>query len=397
MNFENIFSPAAQKYIQENSTTPIEKLLLGAKKYPELNIPLLVAQIEGRAKAQKKLPSWYANNEIVYPIKLSMEQCSSEQTAAYKASLLDGKSLIDLTGGFGVDCAAFAGQLKQVFYVERNAELANIAARNFKLFAKNNVEIHSQEAEQYITTFDSTVDWIFIDPARRKEGGKVFRFADCEPNILELKNTLFEKAKKVLIKTSPLLDIDLAIQELGNVAEVHVLSIENECKELLFLLDPLYKKANAIIFAVNIRKDGTQDTFSFTRELENEAIVPIQLPSNYLYEPNASILKAGAFKSIALKTGLFKLNVSSHLYTSSEIQKDFPGRIFKILKTVKYSKKDLMVEIPEGKANIAVRNFPDSVDVIRKKTGLKEGGSVYLFATKDKDDKLIVLLTEKII
>ena len=396
MNFEDIFSPTAQKYIQENNTTPIEKLLLGAKKYPELNIPLLVAQIEGRGKAQKKLPSWFAIKEVVYPIKLSMEQCSSEQTAVYKASIVSGKSLIDLTGGFGVDCSAFAEKLEQVYYVEQNTELASIAERNFKLFKKDNIEVVNQDSEIYITAFDLTVDWIFIDPARRKEGGKVFRFADCEPNILALKNTLFAKAKKILIKTSPLLDIDLAIQELGNVAEVHVLSIENECKELLFLLDPALKKSNAEIVAVNIRKDGREDLFSFTRKKEDEAIVTISLPLQFLYEPNVSILKAGAFKSIAIKTGLSKLNVSSHLYTSELCQEDFPGRIFKIIKTVKYSKKELLAEIPEGKANITVRNFPDSVEVIRKKTGLKDGGSTYLFATKDKDDKLIVLLTEKI-
>ncbi len=394
LNFQDISSPEAQKFLQENKNTPVEELLLRAKKYPHLNIPLLVAQIEGRGKAQKKLPSWFNSKEVIYPVKLSMEQCSSEQTATYKASLISGNTLIDLTGGFGVDCAAFANKIETVIYVERNPELAAIAEYNFNVFKKNNIEVVNTDSEKFISNFTSLADWIFIDPARRKEGSKVFRFSDCEPDILTLQKILFSKTQRILIKTSPLLDIDLAVKELGYVTEVHVLAIENECKELLFVLEKEIKSAPEII-ATNIRKENRIDKFTFSRQEESDAEVKISLPLTFLYEPNAAILKAGAFKSIGVACKLFKLNVNSHLYTSEEYQGDFQGRIFKIIKILKYSKKEILEEIPEGKANIAVRNFPYSVEEIRKKTSLKDGGNTYLFATKDKDDKLIVLLTQK--
>jgi hypothetical protein len=396
MNFSEILSPEAQKFIQENSSTPVEELVLRSKKYPTLNIPLLVSQIEGKNKAKKKLPSWWACEKIIYPVKLSMEQCSSELTAAYKASLLSGDTLVDLTGGFGVDCAAFAEKMKKVIYVERNAELAAIATHNFGVLKKNNIEVLNTVSEDFISNFIYRSDWIFIDPARRKEGSKVFRFADCEPDVLKLQKALFKMSDRILIKTSPLLDIDQAVKELGYVKEIHVLAVDNECKELLFILEEAAKKTEPEIIAVNIRKEIIKDAFQFNRKKESEAEVKLSLPLQYLYEPNAAILKAGAFKSIAVATGLYKLNASSHLYTSGEYQESFPGRAFRILKIVKYSKKEILPELPEGKANITTRNFPDTVEDIRKKTGIKDGGSVYLFATKDLYDKPVILLTEKI-
>ena len=395
MNLEEINTPQSKKFIQENINTPVEELLLGAKKYPDLNIPLLVAQIEGRNKAKKKLPSWFENTEIIYPIKLSMEQCSSEISANYKASIVNGTKLIDLTGGFGVDSVAFAKKITQVIYIERNEELAEITKHNFKILKINNVEVLNTNSENFVQSYQGKLDWIYIDPARRKEGSKVFRFTDCEPDVLSLQEDFFKIADKILIKTSPLLDIDQAIKELKYVSAVHVVAVENECKELLFVLEKGFEK-EAEIIAVNIRKNNYEDEFRFSRSEELKSIVKFDLPQNYLYEPNAPILKAGAFKSIASKTGLSKLNGSSHLYTSDECLRDFPGRIFSVKKIVKYSKKEILEEIPEGKANITVRNFPDSVELIRKKTGLKDGGFVYLFATKDLNDKPIILLTEKI-
>ncbi len=394
--FPDITSPQAQKFIQENLHVPIEELLLSGKKYPGLTIPLLIAQIDGRNKAKKKLPTWFQTEGIIYPVKLSMEQCSSESTAAYKATLLKGSTLVDLTGGFGVDSAAFSETMEKVIYVERNTELSEIAAHNFSVLKRDNIEVLNNTSESFIFNATYTVDAIYIDPARRKEGGKVFRFADCEPDILALQQDLFKKTTTILIKTSPLLDIDQAVKELGYVKEVHVLAVDNECKELLFLLDKAQADAAPEIVAVNIRKEKIKDIFQFSRKKENEAIVKFCLPLAYIYEPNAAILKAGAFKSIALYWKLSKLHVSSHLYTSDECLLDFPGRIFRVLKTLKYSKKEILAEIPDGKANITARNFPDSVEAIRKKTGLKDGGNVYLFATKEMNDKPFILLTEKI-
>ncbi|HVD97933.1 MAG TPA: class I SAM-dependent methyltransferase [Cytophagaceae bacterium] len=392
MNFQELNSPEAKKFIQENLSIPVEDILLRARKFPSLNVPLLVTQIEGKNKAKKKLPTWYQSETIVYPVKLSMEQCSSETTAAYKANLINGDTLIDLTGGFGVDCTAFAGKMKKVIYIEQNKELAEIAAYNFKILGKNNIEVFNALTENFLQTFTGHADFIFLDPARRKEGNKVFRLSDCEPNIIALKEQLFKISTHVLLKTSPLLDIESALKDLRQVKEVHVVAVDNECKELLFLLD--HKASETEIVAVNIHKDRT-DEFRFSRKEEQVATVSFHMPMQYLYEPNAAILKAGAFKSVAAKTGLFKLNASSHLYTSEELFENFPGRTFRILKTLKYSKPDLMEALPDGKANITVRNFPDSVEQIRKKTGIKDGGDLYLFATKDLHDKLVILVTKK--
>jgi hypothetical protein len=393
MDFQEINSPEAKKFIQENGHKPVEELLLSARKFPTLNIPLLVSQIEGRNKAQKKLPTWYQTEKIVYPVKLSMEQCSSEITAAYKASLVSGNILVDLTGGFGVDSYAFSKKVEKVVYVEQNHELFKIAAHNFKVFHQHNVELFNTQAEDFLKEYKTRANWIYLDPARRKAGNKVFQLSDCEPDLLHLKQTLFEIGDHVLLKTSPLLDIDLALKELEFVKEIHVIAVENECKELLFILDQ--KTRAPEIIAVNFKKNNP-DEFRFNRTAETQAEVQYHLPWNYLYEPNAAILKAGAFKSISAKTGLHKLNINSHLYTSEHLFENFPGRSFKILKILKYSKKEIMAEIPEGKVNVTVRNFPDSVELIRRKTGLKDGGERYLFATKDIHNKPVILLTEKI-
>lgn len=395
MNFSDITSLLAQKFIKDNLNVPIEDLLLSGKKYPGLNIPLLVTQIEGRNKASKKLPTWFQTEGVIYPEKLSMEQCSSEITAAYKASLVSGDVLVDLTGGFGVDSAAFVEKIKKLSYIERNSELVDIVKHNFGVLKKDNIEVLNTSAENFISGDSFRADWIYIDPARRKEGSKVFRFSDCEPNIIQLQQEIFKISDRIMIKTSPLLDIDLAMKELGNVKEVHVVAVDNECKELLFILDKSCKSEDPEIVAVNIRKENKEE-FRFGRKLENESEINFHFPLQYIYEPNAAILKAGAFKSIAQHHGLYKLHVNSHLYTSQKLIKNFPGRSFKLLKSIKYSKREIVAEVLEGKANITTRNFPDSVERIRKKTGLKDGGNKYLFATIDLNEKLVILITEKI-
>jgi hypothetical protein len=395
MDFTEITSSQAQKFIKDNLHITVEDLLLSGKKYSGLNIPLLATQVEGKNKAEKKLPTWFQTEGIIYPVKLSMEQCSSEITAAYKASLVAGDIFVDLTGGFGVDSVAFAEKIKKVIYIERNSELADIVKYNFGILKKDNIEVLNTSAEDFINKNSLRADWIYIDPARRKGGSKVFRFADCEPNVIQLQQELFKISNHIMIKTSPLLDIDLAIKELGCVAEVHVVAVDNECKELLFLLNKPAQNQETKIVATNIRK-GNKEEFSFTRKMENESVANFGLPLEYIYEPNAAILKAGAFKSLANLVGLNKLHRNSHLYTSETVRENFPGRIFRLLKIVKYSKQEILVEIPEGKANITTRNFPDSVEMIRKKTGLKDGGDKYLFGTTDLNGKYVVLLTEKV-
>jgi len=333
---------------------------------------------------------------VIYPVKISMEQCSSEITASYKASLVSGNLLVDLTGGFGVDSAAFSKKFSKVLYVERDKELAEIAAYNFGILRKDSIEVFNTDSEKFISEYKGRVDCIYIDPARRKEGNKVFRFVDCTPDVIKLRDELFARTDQIMIKTSPLLDIDLAVKELGFVHEVHVLAVENECKELLFILDRNFKEQEPKIIAVNIRKGNDKEEFRFTRKEEDELEIMFEMPGKFIYEPNSAMLKAGAFKSTAKYLGVEKLNKSSHLYTSETYKENFPGRSFQLLKIIKYSHKDVLAALPEGKANITVRNFPDSVEEIRKKTGLKDGGSHYLFATKDKNDKPLLLLTQKV-
>ena len=401
MNIAEITTPESQKFIATHLSDSIHDLLLQAGKYKEFDVPLLTRQIESKNKAKNKLPLWFNTPGIVYPEKLSMEQCSSEITALYKAEILDGsfKRLIDLTGGLGVDSYFFSKKFEEVIYVEKNESLNELASYNFSVLKADNIQSVSTEAEEFVSSYKKKADFIFIDPARRKEGSKVFRFSDCEPNVTEMPQDLFEISEKIMIKASPLVDIDHAIRELKWVEKIFVVAVENECKELLFLLNKNIGDADIPleITAANISQKGSKIEFKFIREEELKASAEISLPLVYIYEPNASIMKAGAFRSVGEKFLLKKLHPNSHLYTSEQLVKDFPGRIFKLESTLKYSKKEILNDLPNGKANITVRNFPDTVEAIRKKTGIKDGGEIYLFATTDKNGKHVILKTNKIL
>jgi predicted O-methyltransferase YrrM len=396
MDLAYLTSPEAKKFIEQNKDVPVEELLLRERKKNSVHTPMLIAQIEGRSKAQKKLPSWSMVPDLIYPVKLSMEQCSSERTASYKAGLVSGSLLADLTGGFGVDTAAFAQAVEEVVYVEQNEELAAIAAHNFLQLGQDNIRVVTGASELFLQQSSDAFDWLYIDPARRKEGNKVVRFADCTPDITALTTLFWEKTKGVLVKTSPLMDIDQAVRELSCVKEVHIVAVDNECKELLFVLDQNAAENSLKLTAVNIRSSKPTEVFSFYKTEEQEAEVAYHAPQKYLYEPNAALLKAGAFKLPAVRMGLYKLHASSHLYTSEQLAENFQGRVFEVYDQVKYTKKDLQAALPEGRANITVRNFPDSVADIRKKTGLRDGGDVYIFATRDWQQKPVLLLTRKV-
>jgi len=351
----------------------------------------IAQQLVGKQIAKKKLPSWFKNEQILYPVRLSMEQCSSEHTATYKSFILNSGKGIDITGGFGIDTSILAKHNESVIYCERNNALATIVANNFNALEQTNLVTFVGDGIEYLKK-TSSLDWIFIDPARRKEGERVFRLQDCEPNVIELKELFFEKANQVLIKTSPLLDIQQTIRDLGFVKEVHVLSVNNDCKEVLYLLEKDFEKS-AQIKCVNIKKTLT-DEFSFNFEGERGIINSYSEPLSYLYEPNSSVLKAGAFKSVAHKHELFKLHQHSHLYTSSKLVHDFPGRTFKITAVVNADRKSL-AKLCKGKANLACRNFPQKIELLKKKLKLKDGGEDYIFATTLMDDKPMLILCKK--
>ncbi|MCU0390402.1 MAG: class I SAM-dependent methyltransferase [Thermoflexibacter sp.] len=396
MDTNIILQPHIQDFIIKNENADVRLLALKGHLFPNLPLSLVIQQIAGRQKAKNKLPFLYHHHNIIYPPLLSLEQCSSEQTAQFKANLLEGKTLVDLTGGLGVDTYFFSKYFGKVDYIEQNADLAAVAKHNLNELGVRNIQFHAMHAEEFLKNLKTKIDCIYLDPARRNEANrKLVLLEDCEPNLLQLLPILLEKAHQVLVKTSPMLDIDLAMKSLGqNLQKVIVLAVDNECKEVLYLLGS--KSATSDIETINIDKENRQQLFSFTKESESTASISYALPQQYLYEPNAAILKAGGFKSIASVFQINKLHLHSHLYTSTHLVPHFVGRSFVITAISKLDKKELKKYLPDNKANIAVRNFPISVEEIRKQTGIKEGGDIYLFATKDIKEKKIVLICHKI-
>lgn len=389
-----IFSQShIQKFIRENLESDTQRLLLNSKKYPDLPIKEIVQQIESLRKIRLKIPSW-AEKNIICPPALSVEQASSEQTAIFKTSFFSGEKMIDLTGGMGVDSYFFAQKFQKITYVEQNEALFEVSKYNFEQLNVKNASFFCETAEVFLQKLDQQADLIYIDPARRDQNQqKTVQLSDCEPNITEILDLLLQKAHRLLIKTSPLLDIALAQTQLRNLEKIIVISLENECKEVLYLLGQ--HTENQTVECYNLKKNQIQ-SFVFDLKKERELQTDFHLPEKYLYEPNSSVLKAGAFKSVAKQFDLKKLHANSHLYTSSELKSDFVGRIFEILHICKYDRKEILKHLPDSKANITVRNFPDSVAQIRQKTKIKDGGAHYLFATTDLTDKKIVLICKKI-
>ena len=382
--------PEIQEFIQDHLYDDPSSLMLKANHYPDWPMKLIVEQIQAKRKAKGKLPSWFKKPGIIYPPVLSMEQCSSENTARYKMNLINpGIQMIDLTGGFGVDFAFLSEKFSKAHYVERQAELVAHAKYNFSLLGLTGFEAYHGQSEEFLTSQDD-IDLIYLDPARRNDHNeKVVRLEDCEPNVISLLPKLLSKAKQVMLKTSPLLDIKGAIHQLGSVAQVHVIAVANEVKELVFLLDNNSGRTPQI-HCVNLKGDN-EEVFEFTFDAEERATSSFDQVEAYLYEPNASILKAGAFKSIGNAFGLQKLDANTHLYTSSELVEGFAGRTFRVLDKISLNKKVLKHHFPDMKANITVRNFPMTVAQIRKKSGLKEGGDQYLFGAIDQEGKQMLL------
>lgn len=388
----------------------VQRLLLGHAP-AGVDVREAVTQIEGWRTARHKLPTWAACDDIVYPPRLAMEQCSSEATARYKASLISrSSSLTDLTGGFGVDCAFMAPAFNEVTYVERNATLCAIVASNFATLGLHQIQTVNGEAHAVLEQLPLQ-DWIYLDPARRDTAGrKMVSLADCEPDVVALEPLLLHHARCVMVKCSPMLDISLALRQLVSVQEVHVVSVQNECKELLLIMSTGQQvnvstdgeegsKSRLVIHAVNLQNDGSVESdFAFAPTEEQEC-QPTYADGvgRWLYEPNASLLKAGCFKMPAVRYGLQKLHRDTHLYTSNTLCADFQGRIFEVVGLSGFGKqelKDLLGDI--GKANLAVRNFPDSVEGLRRRLHLAEGGEDYLFATTTGSHKKLLVRCRKV-
>jgi hypothetical protein len=377
---------ATTDFIREHAEADVRQLALQGTKNPEVDLTFALEQIAGRQKAKTKLPSWAAIDDIVYPPHLSMEQCSSELTAQYKASIAGkGALIVDLTAGFGVDMAFISQNYQKAVHVERQAQLCAISSQNYKLLGLNHIEVVCADGIDYLHQLNHA-DLIFLDPARRdNHGARTYGIADCTPNVLELHDELLQKADRVMLKLSPMLDWRKAVEDLGHVNEVHIVSVDNECKELVVVLEVRGQRSEVkeyTVNCINLLSNGAREEFKFCPADISLTSHLLPLTSSFLFEPNASIMKAGCFAALEQRFGVHQLDKNSHLFVSDKDISDFPGRRFIIEKTTSMNKHELKAALAGiDRANITVRNFPMSVAELRKRLKLKDGGDIYLFAT----------------
>ncbi len=433
---------ATQDFIRQHQDDDVRQLAFLGSKYPEVDMPFALDQIRGRKMARVKLPRWASLEGIIYPPHISMEQCSSESTALYKAELaarllgLPASSsgtemkaeneieFVDLTGGFGVDFSYIAARLGvKSMYVERQAHLCEAAKENFGRLGLKNAIVKNGDGIEVLHSFlpkkddaastdDSlgiTYDQplsllktklglkiIFIDPARRDDAGnKVVSLKDCTPDVTVLQEEMLSKADYVIIKLSPMLDWHRAISELSHVREVHIISVNNECKELLLVLSARNMGENLRIYCINDAQSFVCEESDM--ETSSVKIAPSTLEEmQYLYEPNASLMKAGCFGVLSGRYDARMLSKNSHLFVSQAPIEAFPGRSFRIIAVSSFNKKELKRHLSGiTKANIATRNFPLSVAELRKRLKLKDGGETYIFATTLSDESHVLVITEK--
>lgn len=438
-------NPVQQTFVKEHINDDVRDLALKAARYPDVDMADALVQIKGYQSIKQKVPAWYACESLQFPPTLSLEQSSSEATARYKAALLDTflpmesrKKGVDLTGGLGVDAYFLSETFDEYVYVERQELLCQLARHNFSQLDRGQISVQCAEAEEYLQSMNP-VDFIFLDPARRDDKGKkVFALQDCTPDVSALFSSLSKKCRLLMIKLSPMLDMSLALRQLDSVTACHVLALDNDCKELLlccrFENDGLHGSLDGASSEVRIHtcnllsKRNLAQEFAFTREEESQAIcrfaslgasssaslgasssaslgasvasvasvIENGLAGHFLYEPNVALLKAGAYKILSQRFDLQKLHLNTHLYVSAVLQADFPGRVFKIVEVLSPSAKETKKRLQSlQQVNVATRNYPESVETIRKKYRIKEGGQLYLFAATLADNQRVLLLCEK--
>ncbi|MBE6342072.1 MAG: SAM-dependent methyltransferase [Lentimicrobiaceae bacterium] len=413
-------------FINVHLNDDVNKLALS--KFPDdIDKQFVIRQIQARQMLKKKLPSWSENDELLFPKRLSLEQCSSELTAKYKRTIshrdeeaqcnisenqcqsVGGKrTLIDLTGGMGVDTAYLSDNFDETIYIEAQEELCELARHNFKVLNKS-IKVVNAKAEDFLSQCDN-VDCIYLDPARRDEyGRKMVSLHDCSPDVAELQNLLFEKTNTVIVKLSPMLDIDIIKKELKNIKEIHVVAVKNECKEVLVLCQrttdngqQTSSKACSQLITIDLRENWS---FTFSEDEEQETVPTFADEiGKYLYEPGVACMKAAPFKLLSQRFNIKKLHRNSHLYTSDELVTDFPGRTFEVINVVPFDKKAKKILSQQttdygqqslSKVSIAVRNFPLSAEELRKHLGFKDGDDFYIFGTTMKGDKKVLVLGSK--
>ena len=390
------------RFVREHREEDVRSLALQARRDGDIDLPWALDQIQGWQTARRKLPSWAAIDGIVYPPHLSMEQCSSQQTALYKCGIVERlpqgchKTLIDLTGGFGVDFAFMAKCCDHAIYVEQQEHLCTTAQHNFDLLGLNHARIIHGDAEEVLNSLDTdpTRTLIYLDPARRDSNkARTYAIADCTPNVLELKERLMAAAHHVLVKLSPMLDWHKAVSDLGqHVAEVHIVSTGNECKELLILMTAGHE-GGPDIYCVN---DEQALTYSSSQGEVPTLIADGEL-AGYLYEPNASIMKAGCFGLLTQRYPVKAVAPDSHLFVSHEPIKNFPGRSFAVTAVTTMNKKELATSLKGiSRANVAVRNFPMTAQQLRQRLHLQDGGDCYLFGTTTAASQRVLYICKKV-
>lgn len=395
------------EFIREYRERDIRQLALQANRFPDVDMPYALDQIQGWQIARRKLPKWAACDGVIFPPHLSMEQCSSEPTAQYKLNLAmewaervgHASRMTDLTGGFGVDFSFTSCAFAAATYVERNEQLCHIVEHNLPLLGLNNATVVCADAVEYLSTVEPQT-MLFLDPARRDEhGAKTVMLADCTPDVVQLLPKLLEKSRFTMLKLSPMLDWHKAVDDLqGTVREVHIVSVGGECKDLLLVLSTVVESELKVYCANLSTASDTSSLFVYTpgssAPVANSTF-NIQ-HSTFLHEPNASIMKAGCFDELAAAYGVSPVSRNSHLFLSDEPVEDFPGRSFVVGRVTTMNKGELRKALVGiEKANIATRNFPLTVAELRKRLKIKDGGDVYIFATTTAEGEHLLLISRK--
>ncbi len=390
-----LLSPEVQAYIRAYSNRDLFDLILSAEKFEGLSNALIADQIKGHRKAAEKIPLWYETAGLVYPPGKGLEQCSSQAMASFKASLFDGGTMVDLTGGAGVDSFLLGKKFKEAHYVESDHALFQITKHNLETLGAKNFHFHNQKAEEFLNENPKTFDLIYIDPDRRPGGkGKKFLLQDTTPNVIALIVQLKKYGKKIAIKASPMLDIKEGLDLLGGAETVVVLGTPKECKELVFIIGPNQNSLNPLVRAITIPKQDQVISFQFYPEEEANKDYKITSPQNFIYDPYPAVLKSGGFKSLAHEFDMGKLHPNTHLYTSNNLVSEFPGRAFELLDIIPVNKKAIKEKIPDGKAHLIVRNYPRMAEELTKKLGLTPIGNRFLIAATLADGKKAGLLCQ---
>ncbi|MDR6736573.1 THUMP-like domain-containing protein [Sphingobacterium sp. 2149] len=390
-----ILQEEIQQFLDRNAEQSPAKIALKKSPFEGISPSELATQLDGKQRASTKIPMWAKTPGIYFPPKLNLEQCSSEKTALFKSTLINkGTHLVDATSGFGVDSFYFSRQAAKVTACELNPELAAISKHNAAVLAADNLHVIAANGVDYIL-HDATkrFDYIYLDPSRRVQNKKVFLLDECEPNLVQLQDDFFRHSDSIISKLAPLLDITSALQQLRYVKDVYVLSLQNDCKELIFVQEKGYE-GEAAIHAVRLFH-GQQQVVSFTYESERAVVNEYSEPLSYLYEPDVALSKAGAFKTIGQLFDVKKLHKNTHLYTSDKQIENFPGKTFVIKQVESFS--DFKKNKQSMQAGIIAKNFPLKTAEIKKKFKISDGGNSFLFFTTTVNDQFSVIHTQRIL